>query len=54
MTFLTKVTGLLATVAGRQVFVPTDEVDEIDHGRVTLRALRLDLHPFERRPRRCS
>jgi CBS domain-containing protein len=44
------VTGLLATVAGRQVFVPADEVEEIEHGRVTLRALRLDLQPFERRP----
>jgi CBS domain-containing protein len=44
------VTGLLATVAGRQVFVPADEVAEIEHGRVALRALRLDLQPFERRP----
>ena len=44
------VTGLLATVAGRQVFVPADEVEEIEHGRVTLHALRLDLQPFERRP----
>jgi CBS domain-containing protein len=44
------VTGLLVTVAGRQVFVPADEVEEIGHGRVTLRALRLDLQPFERRP----
>jgi CBS domain-containing protein len=44
------VTGVLATVAGRQVFVSADEVAELDHGRVTLRALRLDLQPFERRP----
>ncbi|MGB2876214.1 MAG: CBS domain-containing protein [Gaiellaceae bacterium] len=44
------VTGLLATVAGRQVFVPADEVDEIDHGRVALRSVRLDLQPFSRRP----
>ncbi len=43
------VTGLLATVAGRQVFVPADAVDEIEHGRVALRAARLDLRPFERR-----
>ena len=43
------VTGLLATVAGRQVFVPADEVEDIQHGRVTLRALRLDLEPFARR-----
>jgi CBS domain-containing protein len=43
------VTGLLATVAARQVFVPADVVAEIEHGRVTLRAVRLDLRPFERR-----
>ncbi len=45
------VTGLLATVAGRQVFVPADEVEDIEHGRVTLRALRFDLDPFVRRSR---
>jgi len=45
------VTGLLATVAGRQVFVPADEVEEIDHGRVALRSVRLDLQPFARRSR---
>ena len=45
------VTGLLATVASRQVFVPADEVEEIDHGRVALRSGRLDLQPFRRRPR---
>ena len=44
------VTGLLATVAGRQVFVPADEVEEIDHGRVALSSVRLDLEPFHRRP----
>jgi CBS domain-containing protein len=44
------VTGLLATIAGRQVFVPADEVDAIEHGRVTLRTARLDLQPFRRRP----
>ena len=44
------VTGLLATVAGRQVFVPADHVNEIDQGRVTLRDVALDLRPFERRP----
>ena len=44
------VTGVLATVAGRQVFVPADEVEEIDHGRVSLRSVRLDLQPFRRRP----
>jgi CBS domain-containing protein len=44
------VTGLLATVAGRQVFVPADEVAEIEQGKVTLRSVRLDLQPFARRP----
>jgi CBS domain-containing protein len=44
------VTGVLATVAGRQVFVPADEVEEIEHGRVLLRPVRLDLQPFQRRP----
>ncbi len=44
------VTGLLATVAGRQLFVPADEVEEIGHGRATLRSVRLDLQPFRRRP----
>jgi hypothetical protein len=43
------VTGLLATVAGRQVFVPADALAEIEHGRVRLRARSLDLQPFERR-----
>ncbi len=44
------VTGLLATLAGRQVFVPADAIAEIEHGRVRMRARRLDLQPFERRP----
>lgn len=44
------VSGLLATLAGRQVFVPADLIAEIEPGRVTLRAVRLDLQPFERRP----
>jgi CBS domain-containing protein len=44
------VSGVLATVAGRQVFVPAGLIDEIEHGRVQLRAARLDLQPFERRP----
>ena len=43
------VTGLLATIAGRQVFVPADEIAELAHGRAMLRARRLDLGPFERR-----
>jgi CBS domain-containing protein len=44
------VTGVLASVAGRHVFVPADEVAELEHGRVTLESARLDLRPFERRP----
>ena len=45
------VTGLLGTVAGRQVFVPADAIAELDQGHVMLRARRLDLQPFERRAR---
>ena len=44
------VTGLLATVAGRQVFVPAEAVSRIEQGRTTLHGSRLDLRPFERRP----
>jgi len=44
------VTGLLATLAGRQVFVPADEIEELAHGHAVLRERRLDLGPFERRP----
>jgi CBS domain-containing protein len=44
------VTGVLATVAGRGVFVPAEAINEIADGRVTLRESRLDLKPFERRP----
>ncbi len=44
------VTGLLASVAARQVFVPADEIETIEHRRVMLRSPRLDLRPFERRP----
>jgi CBS domain-containing protein len=43
------VSGVLATVAGRQVFVPADVVREIGHGYVELSEVRLDLRPFERR-----
>jgi CBS domain-containing protein len=45
------VSGALATVAGRQVFVPAEQIAEIEPGRVTLQAERLDLQPFRRRPR---
>jgi MgtE intracellular N domain/CBS domain len=44
------VTGVLATVAKRQVFVPADAVAEIEHRRVRLGVVRLDLQPFRRRP----
>jgi CBS domain-containing protein len=45
------VTGLLATLAGRPVFVPAEAVEAIEPGRVTLREARLDLQPFARRER---
>jgi CBS domain-containing protein len=44
------VTGLLARVAGRAVFVPSDAIEVIASDRVVLRESRLDLQPFERRP----
>ncbi len=44
------VTGVLARVAGRAVFVPGESIAELEHGRVTLGTDRLDLRPFERRP----
>ncbi len=44
------VTGVVADVAGREVFVPADVVSDIAAARVTLRLPRLDLRPFERRP----
>ncbi len=44
------VTGVVAEVAGRRVFVAADAVSTIEHGRVTLRQSQLDLQPFERRP----
>jgi CBS domain-containing protein len=44
------VTGILATVAGRQVFVPAEAVAEIGERRTRLGSVRLDLRPFERRP----
>src|SRR6476646_6344425 len=43
------VSGVLATVAGRRVFVPAEVVREIGHGYVELSEVRLDLRPFERR-----
>ncbi len=44
------VTGLVAQFAGRQVFVPAEQVAEIAPGRVTLAGERLDLQHFRRRP----
>jgi magnesium transporter len=43
------VAGVLATVAGRQVFVPASELAEIAHGRVEMVSDRIDPQPFERR-----
>src|ERR1043166_3234163 len=44
------VTGLLARIAGRDVYVGAGVIGELDHGRVTLTTDRLDLRPFEPRP----
>jgi CBS domain-containing protein len=43
------VSGVVARVAGREVFVPADLVAELGHGCVTLRTTRLDVQPFGRR-----
>jgi len=44
------VSGAVAKVAGRQVFVPAAVISEIGPGTVLLDAPRLDLQPFARRP----
>ncbi|GAA4136544.1 magnesium transporter MgtE N-terminal domain-containing protein [Leifsonia shinshuensis] len=44
------VTGLVARVGGRAVFVPAESVTELGDGSITLGTARLDLRPFERRP----
>lgn len=44
------VTGVVATVAGRQVFVPAEQIVQLEPGFVTLEANRLDLEHFRRRP----
>jgi CBS domain-containing protein len=44
------VSGALAMVAGRQVWVPAEEISDIQPGRVTLSSSMLDLDRFERRP----
>jgi CBS domain-containing protein len=43
------ISGAVAKVAGRLVFVPAEQIGEIEHGRITLAKARLDLQPFERR-----
>jgi CBS domain-containing protein len=43
------ISGAVAKVAGRLVFVPAERIREIEHGRVSLGKTRLDLQPFERR-----
>ena len=45
-----EVSGVLATVAGRPVFVPAEAINEVAHQHVDLGQMRLDLRPFERRP----
>ena len=44
------ISGLLASVAGRQTYVPADLIEDITTRGVTLRVPKLDLRPFERRP----
>jgi hypothetical protein len=44
------VTGALATIAGRAVFVPAELITAIAPGAVTIRKSPLDLQPFVRRP----
>ena len=44
------VSGAVASVAGRQVFVPAELIEAITPRRVDLRAERLDLQHFRRRP----
>ena len=43
------VSGLVARVAGREVYVPAERIAEIEHGRATVSVPRLDLQPFHRR-----
>jgi MgtE intracellular N domain/CBS domain len=43
------ITGVRATVAGRDVFVPAETIAQIEPGRVRLARERLDLRRFERR-----
>jgi CBS domain-containing protein len=43
------VTGLVATVGGREVFVPIDQVSSFDEDPIRLSSAKLDLRRFERR-----
>ncbi len=43
------VTGIVARVAGREVFVPADALGEMESSRVVLTRPRIDLQPFRRR-----
>jgi len=43
------VSGAVARVAGREVFVSAEHIRDIEHGRVSLTQARLDLEPFRRR-----
>jgi CBS domain-containing protein/sporulation protein YlmC with PRC-barrel domain len=45
------VSGLVAGIGGRDIFVPARDVARIDSGTVQLAVDRLDLRSFERRPR---
>jgi len=44
------ITGFLATIAGRQSYLPAERVARIEPGTVTLSKAKLDLRPFARRP----
>jgi hypothetical protein len=44
------ITGFLATVAGRQSYLPAERVASVEPGAVTLSKAKLDLRPFSRRP----
>ena len=44
------VTGLVAHISGRELFVPAAEILAWDNQRLELASARLDLRPFERRP----
>ena len=43
------VSGAIAKVARRDVYIPAERIGEIEHGRITLTKAQLDLQPFERR-----